>query len=112
MTKPLKPSLRERNRYMTFTVTGDIQPNRKQIVDGIWASLLKMYGEVGASQTSMWVMDWEQTKNSGILKVNHKSVEMLRASMTLLKELNGKKIKTDVSRVCGTLKKARNDLKD
>ncbi len=107
MAKPLPPTLRERNRYLTFSLSCDAKVGRKEAVDSIWSSLLNMYGEVGASKTSMWVMDYDPNTKKGIVKVNHKSVETLRSSMTVVKEIGGRRARIDVLRSSGTLKKAR-----
>jgi ribonuclease P/MRP protein subunit POP5 len=110
MPKILKPTLRERNRYLLFEVLSDGTFDRKPVVDAVWASLLRLHGELGASKTSLWVMDWEKEKKKGILKVNHKSIDTLRSSAALVKEVGGKKATINVTRVAGTLKAARERL--
>jgi len=106
----LKPTLRERNRYLVIEIQSEGKIDRKTAVDAVWASLLKLYGEVGASKTSLWVMDWNEKNNRGILKVNHKSVETLRSAATMIREVNGKKTTVSTIKTCGTLKGAREHL--
>jgi ribonuclease P/MRP protein subunit POP5 len=110
MPKTLKPTLRERNRYITFEVSSDSLLERKPVVDAIWATLLRLFGEVGAAKTSLWVMDWEKEKKRGIIKVNHKNVKTLRQSMALIKEIDGKKASINTLTTSGTLKGARERL--
>ena len=110
MPKLLKPTLRERNRYIAFEVSSEPTFDRKQIVDAIWASLHRLFGEVGAAKTSLWVMDWEKEKNKGIIKVNHKSVQVMRQSMALIKEIEGRKASINTLTTSGTLKGARERL--
>jgi ribonuclease P/MRP protein subunit POP5 len=107
MPKLLKPTLRERNRYLAIEVISQAKFDRKPIVDAAWGSLLRLTGELGASKTSLWVMDWEKERNRGILKVNHKSVDLMRASLALVKEMDGKRATISVKKVSGTLKSAR-----
>jgi ribonuclease P/MRP protein subunit POP5 len=107
MPKQLKPTLRERNRYLVFEVISDSHFDRKPIVDATWSSLLRLHGELGASKTSLWVMDWSGEKRRGILKVNHKSVDVLRSSITAVKEIAGRKATVNVLKTTGTLRKAR-----
>jgi len=99
--------MRERNRYLTFEVISDVALERKQIVDAVWSSLLRLHGELGASRTSLWVMDWSVGKKRGILKVNHRSVETLKSSIITVKGINGKPAAINVLRTTGTLRKAR-----
>ncbi|MFH1055843.1 MAG: Rpp14/Pop5 family protein [Candidatus Altiarchaeota archaeon] len=110
MPKLLKPTLRERNRYLVFEAMSDNALERKDVVDAVWSSLLRLYGEVGAAKTSLWVMDWDAKKKMGILKVNHKSVDTMRSAATMVKEINGKRTSVNILRVTGTLRKARQNL--
>jgi ribonuclease P/MRP protein subunit POP5 len=111
MPKPLKPTLRERNRYLVFEVTSDHDFDRKDVVDSIWETLLRLYGEVGAGKTSLWVMDWEKERKRGILKVNHGSVNTLKTSTAVVGVIKGRKAIITVLKTTGTLKKAREMLK-
>ena len=107
MPKPTPPTLRERNRYMTFRILCDAKPDRKAVVNAIWNSLLRLYGESGASETSLWVMDWADDKSKGIVKVNHKSVEKIRSALALVREVDGRPAAFHVLKTSGTLKSAR-----
>jgi ribonuclease P/MRP protein subunit POP5 len=107
MPKQLKPSLRERNRYLSFKVVSEKKTDRKAIVDAIWKSHMSLFGEVGASRTSLWIMDFDENSNMGIAKVNRKSLPEMRATLSLMKEINGGKAAVSVFCVSGTLKKAR-----
>jgi ribonuclease P/MRP protein subunit POP5 len=107
MPKQLLPSLRERNRYIAFEIISDSDIARKDVVKAIWNSALQFLGELGASKTSIWVMDWDDKMKNGILKVNHKSVDDVRAAMALLKGINGGRAIFHVRGISGTVKKAR-----
>jgi len=110
MAKLLKPTLRERNRYLVFHALSEANFDRKPLVDAIWGSLIRLHGELGAAKTSLWVMDWDEKKNKGILKVNHQSLKAIRAAVALVTEVDGKKASVNVTYVSGTLKKAREKL--
>ena len=110
MPKTLKPTLRERNRYLILEAISDKAPDRKQVSDAVWGALLRLYGEVGAAKTSLWMMDWRDESLRGILKCTHKSVEQVRASAAAVKELAGRKAIVSVKYVSGTLKGARERL--
>ena len=110
MSKTLKPTLRERNRYIVFEVISDSTFDRKPIVDAVWSSLLRLHGELGVSKTSLYVMDWDKDKKKGIVKVNHKSVDTVKTSITTVKEVNNQKAVVNVLKTSGTLRKAREQL--
>jgi ribonuclease P/MRP protein subunit POP5 len=107
MPKILPPTLRERNRYMTFEVKSQQPLDRKEVVNDVWNSLTRLHGEMGASKTSLWVMDWNSEKNRGILKVNHKAIDIIRSSLAMIKDVNKKPAIFHVLHTSGTLKKAR-----
>jgi len=107
MPKQLLPSLRERNRYIAFEIITDSDLSRDEVVKAIWISVLKFLGELNASRTSLWVMSWNDEKKNGILKVSHKSVDEVKAALTLVKEINGKRVIFHILGVSGTVKKTR-----
>lgn len=107
MPKQLLPSLRERNRYIAFEVISDSDIGRGGVVKATWGSVLKFLGELNASRTSLWVMNWNDEKKEGILKVNHKSVDEVRSALALVKEINGKRVIFHILGVSGTVKKTR-----
>ena len=107
MTKPLIPSMRERNRYLIFELISESKFNRDDVVRHLWSALLRSFGEFGAGETGFWVLEWEHEAQKGILKVNHKSVDRVRAALTLMKEINNEKVIFHALGISGTIKKAR-----
>lgn len=87
--KSLKPSMREKKRYLS--VTGHVQDIEKAILEFI--------GILGMSKTGLvWI---SSGKNSAIIGVNRESLNHVRASFAVWP----KEIK--VTRVSGTLKGLR-----
>ncbi len=111
MPKQLLPSLRERNRYFAFEIISDSEVSRGSLVKAVWNSVLKFLGELGASKTSLWVMEWDDKGKKGILKVNHRSVDEVRSALSLIKEINGDRAIFHILGVSGTVRKTREYLK-
>lgn len=107
MPKMLPPTLRERNRYIVFELISGSRFSREDVSKAVWNTLLRFLGELGASRTSLWVMDWVVEKQTGIVKVNHDSVECVRASLAFMREINDVPVVFHVLGTSGTLKKAR-----
>ena len=107
MSKPLPPTLRERNRYIVFEVISDSNFTRKCIVREIWNIILEFLGELNASKLSLWMMDWNDETQRGLLKVNHLSVDELRSALSTIKEIDRKRVIFHVLGVSGTLKSAK-----
>jgi RNase P/RNase MRP subunit POP5 len=89
--KPLKPSMREKKRYLL--VKG------KNLKTNIEKSILDFIGVLGMSKAGLvWI---KSGKGSAIISVNRKSVDHVRASFAVWPE------KISVERVSGTLKGLR-----
>ncbi len=107
MLKPIPPTLRERNRYLAFEVISDSNPKRDEIIRAIHNLCLGFLGELGTSKAGLWLMDWDDRKKRGILKVTHRSVEEVRASLVMVKEINRSKCILRILGVSGTVKTAK-----
>jgi RNase P/RNase MRP subunit POP5 len=83
--KPLKPSMREKKRYLL--VRGNVKDIEKAILEGV--------GVIGASKTGL---NWIKSENDrAIISVNRKSVDSVRACFAIWPG------KLQVERVSGTL---------
>ncbi len=86
--KPLKPSMREKKRYLL--VRGE---NLKTNVE---KAILEFIGVLGMSKTGLsWI---KSNKDSTVISVNRDMVDMVRASLASYKD------KMIVEKVSGTLK--------
>jgi len=86
--KPLKPSMRENKRYLL--VRGE------NLKENIEKAILEFAGILGMSKIGLGVIKSE--KNTSIISVNRKAVDLVRASLVVFPE------KMVVERVSGTLK--------
>jgi len=107
MTKPLPPTLREKNRYLAFEILSEKKFSRDDVTKAIWNSAMRFLGELGVGKTSLWLIDWEEERQHGIIKVNHKSIDEIRASLALIKEINSFPVIPRVKGISGTIKKTR-----
>jgi len=105
--KHLKPTLREKNRYVAFELLSDRRFSRDEVVKAIWNSLLRFLGEIVVGEMGVWVMDWSEERQRGILKTRHTSVKDLRLGLSMLSKVGDSKASVHVFGVSGTLRKAR-----
>lgn len=88
--KPLKPSMREKKRYLL------VRADTGEIIKNIEKAILDFVGVLGFSKTGLnWI---KKEKNHAIIAVNRESVNEVRASLTVWPE------KMSVEKVSGTLK--------
>ncbi len=97
-----KKTLREKKRYVLFELVSEETFKREEIVTSIWDSCLEFLGELGTSRTSLWVHECEN--NEGIVSCNTHSVDEIIVCLSLIEEIENKKITVRVKGVSGTIK--------
>jgi len=97
-------SRRMRKRYLAFKIVSEQPVNKRDVADAVWNAVLQLFGEYGASQTNLALIEYDQEKSWGIIRCSHRAVEMVRASIASVTEINEKPVAIHVLRVSGTLK--------
>jgi ribonuclease P/MRP protein subunit POP5 len=100
-------SERVRRRYLAIKVLSEQSISKREIVDAVWNAVLQLFGEYGASQASLTFIEYNSEKSWGIVRCSHRALEMVRASVASITEINGKPVAIDVLGVSGTLKALR-----
>ena len=107
--KPILPSLREKKRYLTFEIIskGKIK-EFSTVSSSIWSNLLSFMGELGAAKAGIWLLadKYNEKTQRGIIKVSNKYVNELKASLSLIKEIDKKEVIVRSIIVSGMLNKA------
>ena len=90
--KPILPSLREKKRYLAFEIISKSKiKDFSAVSSAIWSSSLSFMGELGAAKAGIWVLPdkYNEKTQRGIIKVSNKYVNELKASLALIKEIDG-----------------------
>ena len=96
-----------RKRYLAFKVASEQSVSKGNVADAVWNAVLQLFGEYGASQANLALIDYDQEKSWGIIRCSHRAVEMVRASIASVTEINEKTVAIHVLGVSGTLKALR-----
>lgn len=108
MTKfRVKPTQKENWRYIAFELISDSKFEEKDVARGMVNSILRFLGELGASRTNIWMLDFLPAKQRGIIRCSHTAVRDVVASITLVSKIEDKKSSFNVLGVSGTVKKCR-----
>lgn len=104
--KILLPTLREKDRYISFKVISEEPITYSDLEDAIWNQLLDYYGEYGISKTSLWLMKnlWNEKDQIGVIRCNNKSVSQVTAGLGLISRLGDNRIIFKILKVSGTIK--------
>lgn len=106
--KAIPSSLREKKRYVAFEVLSKDKMHIDAVKMAIEDSFKEYTGLLGLSKANLYILNdkWNQEEQRGILRVNNKMLENLKASFTLINEIGSKKAVIHAVGVSGILKKA------
>jgi ribonuclease P/MRP protein subunit POP5 len=76
----------------------------RTIKDAIEASVRRLFGEYGASQANLRLIEYFPQNNQLMIRCNHKALEKVRAAITSTIKINEKTAAIHVVGVSGTIK--------
>ena len=88
--KPLLPTLKEKKRYLAFEIVSKEKIKAfSEVSRAIWASTLSFNGTNGVAEMGMWVLPekYNASKQRGLIRVAHKSLNSMRASLALVSQV-------------------------
>ena len=93
-----------KRRYLLLQIAGSDTIDEQVFMDAAWNAVLQLFGEYGASQTNLVLMKHNLKPNYAILRCSHKALDMVKASLASITQINGKPVAIRVLGVSGTLK--------
>jgi RNase P/RNase MRP subunit POP5 len=95
---------RVKRRYLALKLESAGLPSEREFMDAIWASVAKLYGEVGASSTGLALINSDGERKIFVVRTSLVSLSMVRASLAAVTAVAGKGAALHVLAVSGTLK--------
>jgi RNase P/RNase MRP subunit POP5 len=95
---------RVKRRYLTLQLDSDGLPTGKEFIDAVWSAVTKLYGEHGASLTSLSLIDYDMEKKTAVIRTSLATLNMTRASIAAITSVAGKEAAVHVIAVSGTIK--------
>ncbi len=94
-----------RKRYVLFKLISEGSNIEEDAVKrAILNSFQILFGLTGVGEAGLVFLGYDNQTSTGIIRCNHKFVNNLRASLTFIREINGKKTSIYTLRISGTLK--------
>ena len=93
-----------RRRYLALTLVSEQFIDSEDLMSAIRDAIIQLFGEYGASQTNLALIRQNLEKKYVIIRCSHKALEMVKASIASITEINGKPAAVHIERVSGTLK--------
>jgi len=102
---------RLKRRYLALQVETEVLPSELEFINAVWSSVMRLYGEVGASQTGLSLIDFDLERKVAVIRVSLASLNMVRSSLAAITSIVGKEASVQVLSVSGTLKALFSRLK-
>ncbi|MBI2005214.1 MAG: ribonuclease P protein component 2 [Candidatus Aenigmarchaeota archaeon] len=104
--KILSPTLREKERYISFKIISEESVVYSDLESAIWSQLLDFYGELGVSQMSLRIVKnlYNEKEQIAVIKCNNKSVPKVIGGLGLITRLGESRVIFKILKVSGTIK--------
>ena len=105
--KTLLPALKERKRYISFTILYDDKLGKDVVSKYVNQACLQFLGELGMAKAGIQFLpeSWNEKSKTGIIRVGHKYVDEVKSSLALLKDIKGKRATITCTKVSGNIGK-------
>jgi RNase P/RNase MRP subunit POP5 len=95
---------RVKRRYLALQLECEDMPAEREFIDAVWVAITKLYGEVGASLTSLALINFDEEHKVAVLRVSLTALSLLKASLATITSIADKEAAVHVLSVSGTLK--------
>ena len=95
---------RVKRRYLAVRVDFDGSLAQRDFLDAVWAAVIRLYGEYGASQTGLALVDFNEEEKTAIIRVSLITLQQVRAAISSITRITGKDAAIHVVAVSGTIK--------
>lgn len=104
----IKPSKREKKRYIVYEIDAEKQISFKEAKNAITKACLRYLGEFGFEKTKLYIIGNTYKNNRGILRTTNKTLDDIKKTLKMIKTINNTKTNVNIKGISGILKKAKN----
>jgi RNase P/RNase MRP subunit POP5 len=97
-------SKRARKRYLALRVSTEQPVNQRKVINAVWGAVLRLFGEYGASQANLTLIEYNPQRNYAVIGCSHKALEKVRASIASITRIDEIPARFHVVGVSGTLR--------
>ncbi len=96
---------KERHRYLLFKLLlkDDFKIASNGILKAIWEAIWRFFGLKEASKVGLWLLELDIHHKFGIIRFSHKTKEIVISALTLIREIEGKRIILSPVKTSGTI---------
>ena len=100
-----------KRRYLALKIDSCETPSSNEFMDTIWETISRLYGEYGASQTSLSLISFDNKSKSAVLRTGHTTINMVRTALASITRIRDKPAAVHVLAVSGTIKALHKNLR-
>ena len=101
------PVKRVRRRYLRFRVSSERRHRGEEVADAVQKGVLRLYGVHGLSQIAPVLIEFDENRQTGILRCSHLHLRRMRAALAYITSIGGTAASIHVAMVSGIIKALR-----
>lgn len=103
--KNLQPAMKDKTRYLKFEIHSEEKIELSEVVEAFWDNSIKYLGANNLSEAQPWLIanKFDEENQEGVIQVKKSFMTDLRAALTLINQLNGKKAFFSVKKISGNI---------
>jgi len=95
---------RMKQRYLALRIESTESLDEGDVRDAVWTAVDQLFGEYGASQAGLFLVQYDRQRKEAVLRCSHKALRMVHASIASVTKMKDKPATTHVLRISGTLR--------
>lgn len=101
--------MREKERYILFYLITENNKkfSQKEILNAILHSTISLLGEVKIADASLYLIEWNESINFGILKTTNKFKDEIIFAISIISKINDCPVSFNPIKTFGTIKRAK-----
>lgn len=103
---------RVKKRYLALKIESVESFEEEDVKDVVWNAITQLFGEYGASQVGLFLVQYDRQRKEAVLRCSHKALPMVQASIASVTKMKDKPVVIHVLRISGTLRALKKKLDD
>ena len=101
-----------KRRYLAVSIDSIEPVCSRDFMDAVWSSVSRLFGEYGASQAGLSLIDYDEARRLAIIRTGHKTLDMARTALASVTSIGKKPVGLHVLAVSGTIKALHKRLEE
>lgn len=101
---------RVKRRYLALQIESKSSLQYRVLMNAIWGSITRLYGEYGASQTNLFLINYDSENKQAIIRTNLSSLSLIRSSLVTITSIAGNPVSLHVLSISGTIKALKKSI--